>query len=125
MHPPREGEHQDRRPLVFLLGADSHDRAHVPSSDELCFLRADTEEANNGLLDARAMAESARDRAVASTTAAERTRREQRGLVERPRHLETAAFGGPQQNDSARSRARFGPSSRQRRRQGVSDYESA
>ena len=77
MHPPREGEHHDGRPLG--LGADSHDRAPVPSSDELRFLRADAEEAKNGLLDAREMAESARDRAAAATEAAERTRREQPG----------------------------------------------
>ena len=123
MHPPREGEHHDGRPLV--LGADSHDRAPVPSSDKHRFLRADTEEAKNALLDAREMAESARDRAAAATEAAERTRREQRGLVERLRQLETAEFGGPQQNESARARAGLSPSRRQRRRQGVSDYESA
>ena len=73
MHLPREEEHHDGR--LLGLGADSHNRAPVPSSDELRFLRADTEEAMNGLLDAREMAERARDRAAAATEAAERTRR--------------------------------------------------
>ena len=93
MHLPREGEHHDGRYLG--LGSDSHNRAPVPSNDELRFLRADTEEAMNGLLDAREMAESSRDRAGAATEAAERTRWEQQGLVERLRQLETAAFEDP------------------------------
>uniref|UniRef100_M4B918 Uncharacterized protein n=1 Tax=Hyaloperonospora arabidopsidis (strain Emoy2) TaxID=559515 RepID=M4B918_HYAAE len=93
MHLPREGEHHDGRYLG--LGSDSHNRAPVPSNDELRFLRADTEEAMNGLLDAREMAESARDPAAAATKADERTRQEQQGLVERLLQLETAAFGGP------------------------------
>ena len=66
MHLPREEEHHDGR--LLGLGADSHNRAPVPSSDELRFLRADTEEAMNGLLDAREMAERARDRAAAVGT---------------------------------------------------------
>ena len=92
MHQPREEEHRGGRSPLF--GADSHNRAPGPSNDELRFLRADDEEAKNGLLDAREMAESARDRAAAATEAAERTRREHQGLVERLRQLETAAFGG-------------------------------
>uniref|UniRef100_M4BMH3 Uncharacterized protein n=1 Tax=Hyaloperonospora arabidopsidis (strain Emoy2) TaxID=559515 RepID=M4BMH3_HYAAE len=116
MHPPREGEHHDGRSLG--LGADSHNRAYVPSNEELRFLRAGTEEVKYGLLDAREMADSARDRAVAGTESAERNRREQRGL-ERLRHIKTAAFGGPQKNESARARAGLGLS----RRQGMSDFE--
>uniref|UniRef100_A0AAV1U0G1 Uncharacterized protein n=1 Tax=Peronospora matthiolae TaxID=2874970 RepID=A0AAV1U0G1_9STRA len=93
-----------------MLGDDSHDRAPVPSIDELPFLRADNEEAKSGLLDALDMAE--------------RTRREQQGLVvEYLRQLESAAFSGLQQNESARARAGLGPSRRQRRRQGMSDFE--
>ena len=46
----------------------------MPPNDELRFIRVDTEEAMNSLLDARDMAESARDRAAAATEAAERTR---------------------------------------------------
>uniref|UniRef100_A0AAV1U8X0 Uncharacterized protein n=1 Tax=Peronospora matthiolae TaxID=2874970 RepID=A0AAV1U8X0_9STRA len=116
MHPPREEEHHDGR--LSGLGADSHNRTPVPTGDELRMLRAETEEAKNGLLDAREMVESAQDRAAAATEAAERTRREQQVLVERLRQLETATFGGPQQNESARARAGLGPSRRQRRRQG-------
>ncbi|CAH0486085.1 unnamed protein product [Peronospora farinosa] len=71
------------------------------------------------------MAERAQDRADAATEAAERTRREQLVLVERLRQLETTAFGGPQQIESARVRAGLGPSRRQRRRQGMSDFEPA
>uniref|UniRef100_A0AAV1UVI2 Uncharacterized protein n=1 Tax=Peronospora matthiolae TaxID=2874970 RepID=A0AAV1UVI2_9STRA len=123
MQPIVMEEHHDGRPLG--LGVDSHNnRAPVPSSDKLRFLRADSEEAKNGdLLDALEMAERARDRAAAVTEAAERTRREQQGLVERLRQLETAAFCGPHQNESTRARAGLGPSRRQRRRQGMSDFE--
>ncbi|CAI5711108.1 unnamed protein product [Peronospora destructor] len=115
MHLPREEEHHDGR--SHASGTNSHNRTPVPSNDELRFLRADAEDAKNGLLDAREP-ESARDRAAAATEAAERTRREQQGLVERLRQLEIAAFRGPQQNESARARAGLGPSRRQRRRQG-------
>ena len=59
------------------------------------FLRAETKETKNGLLDAREVAEKAQDRAADATEAAESTRRKQKGLVERLRQLETAAFGGP------------------------------
>ena len=53
------------------MGNDSHNRAPKPSNDELRFLCDDAEEAVNGLLDAREMAESARGRAAAVTEAAE------------------------------------------------------
>ena len=107
------------------MRTNSHNRAPGQSDDELRLLRADAEESKNTLLDAREMAESAHDRAAAATEAAERTRRKQQELVERLRQLETAAFGGPQQNESARARAGLGPSRRQRRRQEVSDFEPA
>ncbi|CAI5705686.1 unnamed protein product [Peronospora effusa] len=77
----------------------------------------------NFLLGAREMADRAQDRAVAATEAAEHTRREQRVLVERLRQLETTAFGGPQQIESALFRAGLDPSRRQRCRQGMSDFE--
>lgn len=118
-----EEEHHDGRPLA--MSADSRNRAPVQSNDELRLLRAEAEESKNALLDAREMAERAQDRADAATEAAERTRREQLVLVERLRQLETTAFGGPQQIESARVRAGLGPSRRQRRRQGMSDFEPA
>ena len=121
MHPPREGEHHDGRSLG--LGADSHNRAPVPSNDELRFLRADTGEAMNGLLNAREMAKSARGRAAAATEAAGMTRRKHQGLMERLHQLETAVFGVHKQNESARARAGLGSSRRQRRRQGMSDFK--
>ena len=123
MHQSREEEHHGGRSLS--MSADSHNQAPGQSNDEMRLLRAEAKESKNALLDAREMAESARNRAAAATEAAERTRREQQGLVERLRQLETAAFGGPQQNESARARAGLGPSRRQRRRQGVSDFEPA
>ena len=72
MNPPRKGENHDGESPG--LGADSHNGAPTPPNDEMRFIRVDTEEAMNGLLDARDMAESARDRAAAATEAAERTR---------------------------------------------------
>ena len=118
MHQPREEEHHGGRSPA--MSADSHNRTPGQSDDEMRFLRTEADESKNALLDAREMTESSHDRA-----AAERTRREQQGLVERLRQLETAAYGGPQQNESARARTRLGPSRRQRRRQGVSDFEPA
>ena len=81
MHPPTEEERHDRRPLA--VDAGSGNRTSIPSSDELRFLRVETEETNNGLLYAREMVESAQHRAAAATEAAERSRREQQRLVER------------------------------------------
>ena len=107
MHPPREGKHHDG--MSHRLGADSHNRAPVPSNDELRCLLSETEEAVNGLLDAREMVE--------------RTRREQQGLVERLHQLETAALGGPYQNEPARARAGLVLSRRRRRRQGMPKFE--
>ena len=46
-------------------------------------------------------------------------------MVERLRQLETAAFGGPQKNESASALAGLGPSLRKRRRQVMSDFEPA
>uniref|UniRef100_A0AAV1UWD0 Uncharacterized protein n=1 Tax=Peronospora matthiolae TaxID=2874970 RepID=A0AAV1UWD0_9STRA len=74
MHPPREEERHDGRPLV--MSADTHNHTPVPSNEKLRILRADSEEEKNGLLDAREMAESAQDCAAAATEAAERTRRD-------------------------------------------------
>ena len=104
-------------------GADSHNRAPLLSNDELRFLRADTEEAMNGLLDVREMVKSTRDRATAAMEAAERNRREQQGLMECLRQLGTASFGGTQQNEPARTCAGLSLSRRQRRRPGKSDFE--
>ena len=95
------------------MGDESHNRALVPSGDELRFLCADTEEAMNGLLDAGEMAKMARDCKAAVTEAAERTRREQQGLGEHLIQLWIAVFGGTQQNESARARVGLGPSRRQ------------
>ena len=123
MYKLREGKHHDESNLA--MSADSRNRAPVQSNDELRLLRAGAEESKNALLGAREMADRAQDRADAATEAAERTRREQLVLVERLRQLETTAFGGPQQIMSARVRVGFGPSRRQRRRQGMSDFEPA
>ena len=71
------------------------------------------------------MTESARDRAAAATDAAARSRRKNQRLVERLRQLKTAAIGGPQKRDSARTRAGLGSSRCQRRRLGVSDFDPA
>ena len=70
---------------------------------------------SNELQDARLMAGSAREDANAATSAAEKTRREQKVLVERLRRLETEAFGQPQQEQPVR----------EQRRLGLSDYEPA
>ena len=75
MHPPKKVEHHDEKSLG--LGANSHNRAPVPPNNELRFICDNTEEAKNGLLNAREMAESTRDRAPAATEAAKRTRQEQ------------------------------------------------
>lgn len=53
------------------------------------FLDADAKEAKNGLYDARELAKGARDRAISATEDAERTRREQQGLIVRICQLET------------------------------------
>ncbi|CAI5730212.1 unnamed protein product [Peronospora farinosa] len=95
MHHLKTEENHDGRPLA--MSADSCNR--------------------------ESMAERAQDHADAATEAAERTRREQRVLVEHLRKLETTAFGGPQQFESARVRAGLGPSRRQRRRQGMPDFK--
>ncbi|CAH0513305.1 unnamed protein product [Peronospora belbahrii] len=123
MHQSREEERHDGRPLA--MSADSHNRTPVPTGDELRMLRAETEEARNGLLDARGMDESAQDCAAAETETAERTRPEQQMLVERLRQLETATFGGHQQNESARAQAGLGPRRRQLRRLRMSDFGPA
>ncbi|CAI5704894.1 unnamed protein product [Peronospora effusa] len=110
MHQLMEEEHHDGRPLA--MSADSRNRAPVQSNGELRLLRAEAKESKHALFDARKMAERAQDRADAATEAAERTRREQLVLIERLRQLETTAFGGPQQIESARVRAGLGPSRR-------------
>ena len=58
MHPLREEEHHDGRPLA--LSAYSHNRTPVPSNDELRFLRADAKEMKNGLINVPEITESAR-----------------------------------------------------------------
>ena len=85
MRQPREEEHRGGR--CPLMSADSHNGTPRAPNDELRYPRTDAEEAKNGLLDARKMAESARNRAAAAIEPAERTRREQQGLVERLRHV--------------------------------------
>ena len=78
-----------------------------------------------GMPDSLEMAEIACDRAAAAMEDVERTRREQQELVERLRQLETAAFGGPHQNDSAHARAELGPIRHQPCQEGMSYFEPA